>query len=168
MFRYGILVLLASTIAVLVAATPNDHALPTSPAEIPNSIINEPMVSFSIAGSTLTGTVHRQLTVYNSGFVTISKFDNQVFPTQGITKDVQTASVSQEDALLLLIRLAQAGALTLPDQPGFVNDVPLSTLTLLEGKELALSRTISWWVDPSYSGIQSVLDDFIASTFPGF
>ena len=36
-------------------------------------IVNEPVLVFSLTGGTLTGTVHAQLAVYNSGFATLAE-----------------------------------------------------------------------------------------------
>lgn len=138
----------------------------TAPA---SQIVHEPVVVFNVTGATLAGTVHRQLTVYNNGFVTISKLDNQVFPAQQRVVDVQTAGIGGERAFNLVLRLVQNGAGTLRDQPLVVSDVPLNTLTVLEGKEVAASRTFSWWVGiGEYSGVQRVINDFIQAHFPGF
>ena len=127
----------------------------------------EPVVIFDTTGSAFAGSIHEHLTVYNSGFVTISKRNDNPFGNLDI--DVQTANVGSAVAMKLLIDLVAAGAVTLPDQNVSAADIPLKTLTILEGKELALSRTFSYWdgID-QYGAVATVLNEFITDTFPGF
>lgn len=141
---------------------------PTPAVQSSGPIANEPVVVYSLSGGTLTGTLHRQLTVYNSGFVTLAKLDQPVFPTPGEVQEVRTAQVGPEGATQLLIDLVQAGAVQLEDQPFPVSDTPLKTLTVLEGKTFALSRTFSWRIGGDYLGVDEVLGTFIEKIFPGF
>ena len=78
------------------------------------------------------------------------------------------ASIGPQAALQLLIDLVVAGAATLPDQRFVIPDVPLNTLTILEGKELALSRTFSYSIGGKYTGVSTVINSFVQNTFPGF
>ncbi len=165
--RTSIMCALALSSVLLSATQSSDHANRYAPA--PTTITqNEPMVIYSVTGGTLTGGVHRQLTVYNNGFATIAKLDTPVFPTPGTFKDVETTSVGATAALQLLIDLVNAGAATLPEQQFILPDVPLTTLTVLEGREIGLSRTISFSGGPPYSAMQQVIDRFVNATFPGF
>lgn len=169
MLRFGLVALAVGAVVLFVGAGPVQPAPSASATAPANTIVNEPVVVFQVNGSTQTGTVHRQLSVYNNGFVTIAKLDHQVFPVNQEIKDVQTANVGSEAAFQLLLRLVQAGAAELPDQPLVASDIPLNTLTVLQGKELALSRTFSWWVGiGGYAGVQQVVNDFVQTHFPGF
>ena len=128
--------------------------------------VNEPMVVFDVTGPTFAGEIHRHLAVYNNGFVTIAKRDNN--PFGNLVIDVRTANVGPDGALTLLTDLVLAGAVSLPDQDVGAADIPLTTLTLLEGKQLALSRTFSYFDGGPYTGVSSVMSTFISQTFPGF
>ena len=128
--------------------------------------MNEPVVMFSITGGTLTGSIHRQLSVYNNGFATIAKLDDG--PIFGLSEDVDTAGVGPAAANQFLLDLVAAGAVSLPDQQIFISDVPLNTLTILEGKQLALSRTFSYFGGGQYNNVQQIIDTFIQTHFPGF
>ena len=170
MLRARLIPLLLGSAAALVGIHPFETAAATgaAPAASAAAIQNEPLVVYSVNGGTLSGLIHRQLTVYNSGFATIAKADQIVFPTPGEAIDVQTASVGAAAARKLLGDLVDAGAVTLPDQQVPVPDVPLTTLTIAEGKEIALSRTFSYYVGPPYSGVSQVINRFITANFPAF
>ena len=169
MRRFALPALLVGT---LVLAGPVHSALlkgPAAPAPAQSGVIQwEPVVVYNLTGGTLTGTLHRQLTVYNNGFATIAQFDMPVFPTPGEIKDVATTSVGSDAAFQLLIDLVVAGAGTLPDQQIPFSDTPLKTLTVLQGQQLALSRTISWYGGFGYTDLDIVVNTFIADNFPGF
>ena len=168
MLRFGFIALAAGAVVLFAGAVP-PGSTSESKAAPANTIVNEPLVVFSVSGGTLTGTVHRQLTVYNNGFVTISKLDHQYFPTEQEIVDVKTTSIGTERAYNLVLRLVRSGAGVLPDQPIFVSDVPLNTLTVLDGKEVAVARTFSWWLGiGEYSGVQRVINEFVQANFPGF
>ncbi len=154
---------------LLFAASPALSKLVGSSApQSSGAIQNEPVVVYSLTGGTLIGTLHRQLIVYNSGFVTIAKLDQPVFPVPGVDMDVETASIGSDGAYKLLLELVQAGAAQVSDQTIPFSDTPLKTLTVLEGRTLALSRTFSWYGGAEWAAVDQTIDTFIASTFPGF
>lgn len=167
--RYLILTLLGLGVVPFVTVASSGPSAPTS-AAVPAAthIVNEPIVLYSLSGSTLAGLVHRQLTVYNGGFVTIAQQDSIViFGSE--SEDVATASVTPQEASQLLRDLLLAGAATLGDQDITVSDVPLNTLTVLEGDTDARSHTFSYWLPiEQYAQVGQVIDGFIQSTFPGF
>ena len=146
-------------------AAPAAPAAPAPQAGAP--IVFEPVVMFDVTGTTFAGTVHEHMTVYNNGFVTISKRNDNPFGNLQI--DVQTADVGAAAASQLLGNLISAGVTTLPDQAVGAADLPLSTLTVLQGKQQALSRTFSYWAATNqYAAVSSVINGFKTSTFPGF
>ena len=160
---------LVALAAVPFAVAPIVSAWSAAPVPQSSGVIqNEPVVVYNVTGGTLTGLIHRQLTVYNSGFVTIAKLDEPVFPQPAEIQEVRTAQVGPQAATQLLISLVQAGAVQLEDQSFPVSDVPLKTLTILEGKTFALSRTFSWYVGGDYAVVDQALNKFIGDTFPGF
>ncbi|MEM7305820.1 MAG: hypothetical protein AAF682_04085 [Planctomycetota bacterium] len=162
MLRTTSLVLLTAGVTALVCSQPAG----AGGAPAVGGITNEPMVVFDVTGPTFAGSIHEHLAVYNNGFVTISKRNDNPFGNLDV--DVQTANVGADGALKLLLDLIGSGAVTLPDQSGTASDIPLTTLTIAEGQEIALSRTFSYWSAPQYNGVAGVMNDFISTTFPGF
>ena len=164
MLRIVCVALLALSAVLFVAVDRAEPAGPAAPLAAGNT--TAPVVVYSLRGGTLLGTVHTQLTVYNNGFATIAKMDDSVI--FGQVEDVASAGVGPAAANKLLLDLVQNGAVTLPDQNTIIFDTPLTTLTILEGKQLGLSRTFSYFFGPEYSGVNQVIVDFIQTHFPGF
>lgn len=161
----GVLLGASLLVGVPNPATPDPEPLTATTGQ---SIVNEPVVVYSINGGTLIGTVHRQLTVYNSGFATIAKMDSSVFPAPGELVDVQTANIGPDRASHLLFTLLRAGAAELPDQKLIVNDVPLKTLTVMRGRPTTIANTFSYWLGfGAHASVDKVITDFINETFPG-
>ena len=127
-------------------------------------IVNEPVLVFSLTGGTLTGTVHAQLAVYNSGFATLAEKSDVVFPNPGEHIDVQTTYLDQRDIRKLRGELKAAGSFDLGDQQLVLSDIPLSTITVLEGPK---ANTFSYFASTgAYEAPALVVDDFIATHFP--
>ena len=62
-----------------------------------DEIPNEPVMLYSLAGSTLAGTLHTQLAVYSSGFATIATQNETLIPSQQDFEDVATAYLDVRD-----------------------------------------------------------------------
>lgn len=174
MLRFALAASLAAT--SLLLCTQNDaHSSqqvigPGGPIQW--SITQEPVLSFTIAGSTLAGTTHQQLTVYNNGLASISRLNEISIggPSTGfVDKDVDVAYVPVGKVKRLQRALKNAGAFTLPDSASILADVPLTTVTVLQGETTALAHTYSYYLlGDAYAPASKVIGDFIESTFPGF
>lgn len=135
-------------------------------------IKNEPILSFTVSGGTLAGTVNTQLTVYNSGLATISRY-NENYLGQGplplVDKDVDVASIDAKSIRGLQRSLLAAGAFSLPDSQPLFFDIPLSTLTVLGGATDAQSHTYSYYgAIGAYEAPAKVISTFVDAHFPGF
>ena len=127
-----------------------------------NSIVREPVVMFDVSGSTLLGPQALHMTMYNDGFITISK--KTTFPN---AIAVEQANVPQVYVEGLVRRLEFAGALQLCDQQQTVTDVPLTSLTILGGN--GQSHSFNYWIGTGdYQRTENVMRGFIAHVFPGF
>lgn len=149
-----------STLAALPLLFAPTAAVPTCP----NTIRHEPLVLFDVTGFTLAGPIDIQLTVYDDGLA-------RVCQTQSMTGaiDARLNSVTPLAARQLVTDLAQLGATTLCDSYGFVNDVPISTLTVFRGVTDAGAHTFSWdGGQGAYAQIEQRLFTFIHAAFPGF
>lgn len=132
------------------------------------AISNEPVVVYQVSGGTLTGTQFLSLVIYDSGFASVAINNQAVFPVPGTTIDVQTKSVGPAAVQRLMRSLTTAGAFELPDQPLAVSDVPLNTLTVLDGGADAKAHTFSYWLTSGdYAPIGAALDKFLSTNFPG-
>ena len=130
---------------------------------------NEPVVVVDVSGATLLGPVHRHLAVYTSGRVAYSAFGPQTVPGVG---GVQPVSRSETiDPLLveaLVSDLARAGAWQLADQTIEPTDVPLITVTVLDGQTDARAHTFSYWIPTApFHPVDAVLTGFMKAALPG-
>jgi len=163
MLRFALFAGIATSAMYLASAS---SAAPQGPVVIfpQDEIINEPVLVFSLTGGTLTGTLHTQLAVYNSGFATLAEKNDTVFPAPGEFIDVQTTYLDQRDIRKLRGELKAAGSFNLGDQQLVLADIPLSTITVLEGQ---MANTFSYWTSSgAYSAPAGVIGDFIATHFP--
>ena len=132
-----------------------------------DEIPNEPVMLYSLAGSTLAGTLHTQLAVYSSGLATIATQNETFIPSQQDFEDVATAYLDVRDVRELREQLKASGAFTLTDQKLFASDIPLNTLTVFSGA--SLNHTYSYWVGTNqYEAANKVVQDFIDKHFPTF
>ena len=120
----------------------------------------EPIVLWDVTGETFAGLpIHGTLTVYNNGMASVAS---------RVTGDIRTALVGVAAARALRARLVNVGAAVLCDGPEGA-DLPVTTLTLLDGQPNALAHTFSYWAASGpYAGVQAVIDTFLAQNFQGF
>lgn len=128
-----------------------------------NPIAHEPVIVYEVTGGTIAGPYDLQLTVYADGLARLSS------ATRTKVGRTLTRDVGHEAAIELATELARVGAYFASDQVMTVTDVPLSTLTILQGAPDARSHTYSWWVpDASNLTAPTLLQQFIADNFADF
>ena len=171
MFRITTLSVLA---AVAIAVSIPSAAQPTSGSSLAapitaGAIKQEPVLLYDITGSTLTGSVHLQLTVYNNGVAAASRLNHVVFPSPGVDADVDVVYIAPQEVNMLRRDLAAAGAFTNVDQSIFVSDVPTTTVTVFRGATDAKAHTYSYMLaSGSTADVQAVIQDFLKLHFPGY
>lgn len=170
MFRSILLILLMIVATVLLSTAllqkeSQAELAPDAAAPCRNIWQHEPILVYDVTGFTIAGGLrHLNLVVYNDGFATICKSDTIPFD-----EGVATAFTGTVTARTLLTDLALASAFTLCDQDLAAADIPLTTVTVMRGATDTLAHTFNYWVpDPPYTGVQSVINAFIATHFPGF
>ena len=150
-------VLLAALVPLVAWQSPE---LGAAPDPCTNLMAHEPMLVFDITGSTIAGPVDRTLTVYNDGWTKLSEAS-----TTGPGK-CSSVKLPQDVAAALHTGLVQAGGFTLCDDARTVADLPLRTLTILGNAQTTRSHTFSYWVgDQVYTGVDALLEQFIAEQF---
>lgn len=155
-----------SVVACAVAAAFTMSAAPLQTQALnppcPNTLRHEPLVVFEVTGGTLAGPVDSLLAVYDDG---LARYSSSIGPGPGFS---YTVGVGEAQARGLQADLAAAGALYLCDaSDGVVNDVPLSTLTVLRGQTRQAGNTFSWFLPEGPTAtIEGVLSAFIAAHFP--
>lgn len=167
MFRYVFLTGLAAS-AIYLATESSAEPQAPSPSDpvvgAPNEVLHQPVLLYSLAGGTLTGTLHTQLTVYSSGFATIARFDEAFVAPLGEYKAVKTTYLDARDIRELGRDLQAAGALTLVDQQQFAADIPLNTVTVFQGGQV---NTFNYWTSSgAFEPVNQTIDAFIATHFP--
>jgi len=121
-----------------------------------------PLLVYDRSGGTLIGAVHTQLTVYSDGLATYSNFD----PMSASVASVRV--LSAREVAGLVDTLAAVGAHVMCDDPMQVTDVPLATVTVLQGEGAdAAAHSFSYYsVSAGAQGIvESIVQDFIAAHF---
>lgn len=166
MKRWLLPLCLAAVFSVLTLRGTGAPAMAAAPlaAPCPNVLPHEPIVVYDVNGYTLAGPLDLQLTVYGSGLARLSTTN----ANNGEGKS-QITTVSQAAANDLLGLLVKRGAFELCDDPSFVSDMPMSTLTVMKPDTSVRAHTYSWWVGQgAYGPPEQVLVDFISSAFPNF
>jgi len=124
---------------------------------------HQPVVLFEVSGSTLAGPVDTTLTVFSDGVVKLASA-----PANGPGKSA-SAVVTPADVEKLRLALVTGNGLRLCDDPRLVTDVPLHTLTLLDGTQDSASHTFSYWVGTEvYATVDQRLQQFVQQVFPEF
>jgi len=154
-------VLFASLIPLVAHVQSRAEVATTPPCD--NLLVHEPIVLYDLSGSTLAGPVDRTLTIYGDGSMKLAATS-----VDGPGRYV-TSQTTPEVASALQQALVQARASTLCDDPRLVTDVPLHTLTLLDGAQDGRTHTFSYWIgDGNYARVDALLEKFINEQFPGF
>ena len=126
----------------------------------PNPLPHEPLVLYEVNGGTLAGSVDYALDVFGDGTARLSSaLGDGTGSSQRVV--VPAADVGELHAGLLAL-----GAMTECDQPDFVSDMPLSTLTVLRTGTRPRSNTFSWLDGQGdVAAMQALLEEFIAEHF---
>jgi hypothetical protein len=128
-----------------------------------NPIAHEPLLVYEVTGGTLVGPYDLQLTVYADGLARLASA-TQTKLGRTVLRDVGPDAAHQ-----LATELARAGAFFGGDQTQIVTDMPLSTLTILQGAPDSRAHTYSWWVpEGSNQTAPALLQSFIADNFADF
>lgn len=160
------LITIPAVLALYVAA-PAASPPPTQPVHV-NTFVHEPILIFDVTGTTFSGEVHQNMTVYSSGFVSLCKFD-------AVPEDSQVRRLhgSPADAVDLLRDLFNAGAFSLEDTPVTGSDIPLKTVTVFrpspDGFADATASSFSWYDSlpgTGYAEVFTILQDYIDQHFP--
>jgi len=136
------------------------HLAPRLAPACPSAFGRQPLVVYDRTGSTLVGPVHCQLSVYADGLATYSRIDFQDPDGRVLVRTLLPGAV---DALV--DALLAAGADVLCDDPTPITDVPLATVTVLEGRGAdAAAHTFSYYAAPSNASalVESIVQEFIA------
>lgn len=156
---------IGALVLALVPAIPgrqNDKNIPPVPPPVPcdNAIVHEPLLIYEVYGSTLIAPYDVTLTVYADGSL---KLVDAYATAEGVCR---RAKADPRTVLGLQQVLARAGAFTLCDDTQLVTDVPLHTLTMLDGTPDAVAHTFSYWLgDGGYAPVDALLENFIATQF---
>lgn len=127
-----------------------------------NRLAHEPILFYEVSGATLGGSVDRTFTVFADGSLRLTSSGwNQIDSSR-------TAQTSDTDVRQLQRLLLRAGAYTLCDDRREVMDVPMRTLTMLDGSPDGSAHTFSWWLPiDEFRDVEVLLDAAIAEHFPG-
>ncbi len=157
-FALGVLaVCLVPSIALVQADV--QRQLP--PPVCDNVIVHEPLFVYEVLGSSLIGLFDSTLTVYADGSLKLA----DAYATG--RDQYARAQITPRAALAMQQSLFKAGGFVLCDDPQVVTDVPLHTLTLLNGAQDATAHSYSYWVgDGDYAAVDTLLANFIAEQFP--
>ncbi len=138
-----------------------DVQRPAPPPVCPNVIVHEPLFIYEVLGSSLIGPFDSTLTVYADG--TLKLADAYAVGSGQCVRAQTTPRIAHG----LQQALFDVGGFALCDDTQIVTDVPLHTLTLLNGVENPTAHTFSYWVgDGDYATVDALLANFIAEQFP--
>lgn len=127
----------------------------------PNPIKREPVLVYDFTGGTLVGTFHRNVVVYNNGFVTFARKDNIVFPDQQEVEDVEIGTATREQVRELIVRLTELGAFASRDNATQILDVPLATVTFFPRAGTRATANTFSFPSAGVSDVEVVIDDFV-------
>jgi hypothetical protein len=131
----------------------------------PNAYQREPVLVYDKTGSTLIGPIHEQLTVYSDGLATYSRLDYFEPTGRVFVRTLTPAALDQ-----LVHTLAAVGAHVQCDDPTIITDVPLVTVTVLQGDGAdAAAHSFSYY-DASAGApglVESIVQDFISTEIEG-
>ncbi len=126
-----------------------------------NTIVHEPLLVYELVGSSQLAQIDLTLYVYADGWIKLAQADAD---SLGFSR---RALATPRTVQALKNALMQAGAMKLFDDARTVTDVPLHTLTMMQGAQDARAHTFSYWVgDGEYAVIDALLEEFIVEQFP--
>lgn len=141
----------------------------------PQTPTQTPVLVYDVTGGTLAGVIHLQLSVYNTGFASISASGFNAFepPDDGRCPNdgrADYAFVGQQAAKDLLTQLKGAGAFEANNGAQGL-DVPLHTVTVFanRGAEAKThSFTYQFASSPEIFATAEVINQFIDTYFPSY
>ena len=125
----------------------------------------EPVLVYDKTGGTMIGLVHEQLTVYSDGLATYSRLD----PMNG-DGEVSVRTLTARQLAGLVDTLVAVGADVMCDDPMQITDVPLVTVSVLQGEGAdAAAHSFSYYEMTSGAPaiVEGILRDFIAAQMAG-
>ena len=125
----------------------------------------EPVLVYDKTGGTMIGLVHEQLTVYSDGLATYSRLD----PMNG-DGEVSVRTLTARQLASLVDTLVAVGADSMCDDPMQITDVPLVTVSVLQGEGAdAAAHSFSYFEATSGAPaiVEGILRDFIAAQMAG-
>ncbi|MBI5364195.1 MAG: hypothetical protein HZA53_13535 [Planctomycetes bacterium] len=165
MLRFALVPTFLAPLFWLASQTSIPPAAPLDPvAGCCNVFLHEPLLVYDVAGSTLAGPTYRHLVVYDDGHAFMAATTDAADPGAAAV-----AVLSRIEVQALKAALAVQGAWTQCDDSVFASDVPLKTVTVLNGTTNALARSFSYGIpNASQAVIEQRIATLIATKFPGF
>jgi len=151
---------LAFALVPALARVPDGGVDTPAPPTCFNVVAHEPVLVFEVLGSTLLGQVDDTLTVYSDGTLKLATAYADGFG------QVQRVQITPREVFTLYQQLELGGAFSGCDDPRQFTDVPLHTVTLMNGVQDAWGHSFSYWIgDGTYAAIDAVLENFLAEHF---
>lgn len=145
--------LVCAAIPAVFVLTPDAHSL-AGDVEPVDPIPMAPIAVYDVSGGTLLGQVAQSLVVYSNGRVQWSTASGE--------GNAGTATLSAVQLNGLIEELNSYSHL--PDQTPFVYDIPVHTLTLLNGN---YTTSRSWTLGGgAYNEVEDILERLVAFKFP--
>lgn len=158
-----------AAVAVFVHSLPGTAPAAPAAGDCPNIFESEPLVVYDVSGFGLGGPIHRHLAVYDNGLASMSSGGSGGGAGGGAgLSDFKFLPSSV--AFQLARDLFDAGAWDVCDEFVNVSDIPLTTVTVLRGATTGPSHSYSYLAPESPQALEAdqILQDFIATHFPGF
>lgn len=165
MLRFALVPVLLAPFLVQSAPTQLPPSAPLEPTQTCcNSILHEPFLVYDVAGSTLAGPVFRHLVVYDDGHAMLAAAADATHPG-----GVATAQLTRAEVQALRNALVIQGAWSHCDDDAQVSDVPVKTVTVLQGTTNAIAHSYSYRIATAgLAGVEQRIEMLIALKFPGF
>ncbi|MBK7875979.1 MAG: hypothetical protein IPJ77_09535 [Planctomycetes bacterium] len=129
-----------------------------------NTFLHEPLLVYDVAGSTIAGPTYAHLVVYDDGHAFIAATTAASDPGRAAT-----SVLSRSEVQALKNALVAQGAYAQCDDTQLMSDVPLTTVTVLNGTTNGVARSFSYQQpNASQAGIELRIRDLIAQHFPGY
>lgn len=166
------LTFLASALLVAAFQAPTQRASHTgarAPAGDPTSHCPDrlpvsPLLVYDVSGSTLWGPSYTHVAVYDDGHAMAARLGGD--PDTG---HMSVALLTPDELQQLRVDLEFWGAFGLCDEPMNVLDVPVTTVSVFRGGTESAAHTFSYLIaGGAHGGVQQIVDQLLATKFPGF
>lgn len=163
---------LASALLVAAFQAPTQRVSHTSPraaagdpvSHCPDRLPVSPLLVYDVSGTTLFGPAYTHVAVYDDGHVMAAQLGAD--PSTG---QMAIALLTPEELQQMRSDLELWGAFGLCDEPASVSDVPVTTVSVFRGGTESTAHTFSYLVaGGAHGGVQQIVDQLLASKFPGF